>query len=76
MGCCMVSNPCEGVEAWFEPGKEILVVHSPQEAEATYRELLGDADRRIAIGKAARDRVVAQHTHRHRAGEIVAALTR
>ena len=27
MGCCMVSNPVEGLELWFEEGKEVVVVN-------------------------------------------------
>ena len=27
MGSCIVANPYEGLELWFEPEKEIIVVH-------------------------------------------------
>ena len=59
------------VETWFEPGKEIIVIHDKDEAVERYRWLLGhDAERR-AIGSAARERVLREHTFRHRARQLV-----
>ncbi|MCC6488802.1 MAG: glycosyltransferase [Candidatus Hydrogenedentes bacterium] len=70
MGRCIVSNPLSCVEAWFTPGEEILVVESAEEAVSTYKGLLQNPERRRAIGEAARKKVLAAHTHRHRAREI------
>lgn len=72
MGRCIISSPYEGIEEWFEPGREIAVVHSAEEAVETYRRLLGDDAARTAMGLAARERLLAQHTHRHRADQIAA----
>ena len=41
-GAAIVSNPYEGIERWFEPGQELLVVNDADEALAAYRELLAD----------------------------------
>ena len=41
-GAAIVSNPYEGIERWFEPGRELLVVEDADEAVAAYRELLDD----------------------------------
>ena len=41
-GATIVSNPYEGIERWFEPGRELLVVSSADEAVETYRGLLDD----------------------------------
>ena len=71
LGACIVANPYAGIEEWFEPGKELIVVHSAEEALAVYAELLADDARRQAIGNAARQRVLKQHTFRHRARELV-----
>jgi glycosyltransferase involved in cell wall biosynthesis len=71
MGCCIVSNPHDGMETWFAPDTEICVVYSAEEALDTYRTLLHDEDRRRAMGRAARQKVLSAHTHRHRAREIV-----
>lgn len=74
MGCAIVSNPVEGLERWFTPGEEILIVNDRDEAIATYRRLLEDEGLRESLGTKARARVIAQHTHRQRAQEIVDAL--
>ncbi len=74
MGCCIVANPYEGVEVWFEPGKEIFVVHSRDEALDRYRYLLAHDTERQAAGQAARERVLKEHTFRHRAQELVDIL--
>lgn len=71
MGCCMVGNPYLGIEEWFEPGRELVIVHSAEEAVERYRYLLShDAERR-AIGEAARARVLNEHTFQHRAHQLV-----
>lgn len=71
MGACMVANPYLGVETWFEPGKEIIVVESGEAAADRYRYLLAHDAERLAIGRAARERVLKQHTFRHRAQELI-----
>ncbi len=70
LGACIVANPYAGIEEWFEPGKEIIVLRSPKEAVETYKDLLAHDAKRAAIGKAARERVLKQHTFRHRAHEL------
>jgi spore maturation protein CgeB len=71
LGCCIVSNPVEGLEEWFEPGKEIFAVHSAEEALATYRRLLTDEKERREVGRRARERVLREHTYQQRARELV-----
>lgn len=71
MGASIVSNPYSGIETWFEPGREIFVVHNAEEALERYRYLLHNETARRAAGAAARDRVLKEHTHRHRARELV-----
>jgi spore maturation protein CgeB len=74
MGACIVCNPYCGVERWFEPGREIVVVDSAEDAIDRYRFLLThDAERR-ALGEAARRRALAEHTFRHRAARLVDIL--
>ena len=76
LGACIVANPYAGIEEWFEPGKELIVVHSADEAIACYQELLDHDSRREAIGRAARERVLKQHTFRHRARDLVDIINR
>jgi glycosyltransferase involved in cell wall biosynthesis len=71
MGCCIVANPYDGIEEWFEPGKEVFVVASREEAVDRYRYLLAHDSERRAAGEAARARVLNEHTFRQRARELV-----
>ncbi|MBV9169610.1 MAG: glycosyltransferase family 1 protein, partial [Chloroflexi bacterium] len=67
IGSAMVSNPYLGIEEWFEPGREVLIVHNADEAVATYRELLSDGAARRDLASRARERLLAEHTYAHRA---------
>ncbi len=69
-GSCIVSQPYNGIEEWFEVGKELLVVNNEGEAIETYRRLLGDAREREGVGNKARERVLREHTFKHRAIEL------
>jgi hypothetical protein len=67
----IVSNPYEGVDRWFEPGRELLVVSSADEAVEAYRELLEDPGAAEAMGARARQRVLDEHTYVHRARRLL-----
>ena len=41
-GAAIVSSPHAGIERWFEPGSELVVVENPEQALAAYRALLDD----------------------------------
>jgi glycosyltransferase involved in cell wall biosynthesis len=56
---------------YFEPGKEILLARSAEEAAGMIRELLADLARLEALGQAARKRVLAEHLYTHRARAIL-----
>jgi spore maturation protein CgeB len=71
MGCCIVANPYAGIEEWFEPGKELFVVGSQEEAIDRYRYLWAHETERLAVGQAARERVLKEHTFRQRAQQLV-----
>jgi spore maturation protein CgeB len=66
-GVPVVSDPWAGLDAFFEPEREILVARSPDDVLA-YLDL-ADEERR-AIGERARRRVLAEHTADHRAREL------
>lgn len=74
MGACTVANPCLGIERWFDPGREIVVVGSTDEALDRYRFLLSHESEREAIGRAARRRAVAEHTFVHRARDLLSIV--
>jgi spore maturation protein CgeB len=70
-GAAIVTNPYEGIERWFEPGRELLVVHDADEAVAAYRELLADPAAAGELGRRARERVLEEHTFAHRARRLL-----
>jgi glycosyltransferase involved in cell wall biosynthesis len=70
-GAAIVSNPWEGVDQWFDSGSELLVVHDADEAVDAYRSLLDDPGRAEELGRRARERVLEEHTYRHRARRLL-----
>jgi hypothetical protein len=73
-GAAIVSNPHAGIERWFEPGQELLVVADADEATEAYRELLADPAQAEAMGARARERVLDEHTYAHRARRLLELL--
>lgn len=73
-GAAIVSNPHHGIESWFEPGEEILVVDDAASALSAYRMLLDDPGEAEAMGRRARERVLDEHTYAHRARQLLRLL--
>jgi len=69
---CLITDAWEGLEIFFEPGKEVLVARDGEEVAAHVRAL--DAERSRSIGLAAYSRVLAEHTYAHRAAQLDALL--
>jgi spore maturation protein CgeB len=70
-GAAIVSSPVEGIERWFEPGRELIVVQDADEAEQVYRELLADPAAREELGRRARERALDEHTYVARARQLL-----
>jgi spore maturation protein CgeB len=70
-GAAIVSNPHAGIERWFEPGRELIVVESAEDALAAYRELAADPGQAEEMGRLARERVLDEHTYAHRARRLL-----
>ena len=67
-GACVVSDAWEGVGEFLEPGREVLVAESGEDVAellATLRR-----ERAQAIGAAARERLLREHTYAHRAEQL------
>jgi spore maturation protein CgeB len=67
-GTPIISDYWEGLEKFFEPGKEILIARSTEEI-VHYLKEMSDTERE-QIGRRARKRVLANHTARHRALDL------
>jgi spore maturation protein CgeB len=76
LGCAMVSNPYLGVEEWFEPGREIIIVHDQEQALDAYKSLLQSESMRKELGARARQRLLAEHTYAHRARQLLDFVSR
>lgn len=74
MRACMLANPYNGLELWFEPGKEVIIVESDEEALDRTRYLLQHDAERDRLAQAAYERLLKEHTFRHRARDLVAIL--
>ena len=67
-GCAIVSDSWEGLEIFFEIGREILIAATARESLRYVQEM--PEEQRITLGHRARARVLAQHTSAHRAAEL------
>jgi hypothetical protein len=70
-GAAIVTNPYEGIDRWFEPGRELVVVSNADEAVATYTELLDDPAAAEELGRRARERILDEHTFAQRARRLL-----
>ncbi|HEY6577894.1 MAG TPA: glycosyltransferase [Rhizomicrobium sp.] len=70
-GCPIITDCWDGLEAFFEPGSEVLTARDTDD-------VLGALDRADSelrrIASRARERVLAEHTSARRAGELVTLL--
>jgi len=72
-GTVLVSDAWDGLDAFFQPGVEILIAREERDVLA----FLDLSDAEIGrLGAAACERVLAQHTSAHRARELCALLER
>ena len=72
-GAPILSDAWEGLDLFFEPGREILPAGTTEQALAALD--LSDAEL-AAIARAGRERTLASHTSDHRAGELIDYLAR
>jgi spore maturation protein CgeB len=64
-GCCIISDPWAGLDDVLEAGKEVLVAGSTEEVLALITRM--PPERCTAVGRAARTRVLDEHSHIRRA---------
>lgn len=70
-GVPLLSDWFEGLDQFFEPGREIEVVERREDVQRA----LGRSDRELRLqASRARERVLAEHTGEHRAAELVRLL--
>jgi len=67
----IVTDSWEGLDEFFEPGRELLTAES---AEEVVEALSRSTEELHRIGKAARERVLSAHTAQHRSRELISHL--
>ncbi|MBV9084042.1 MAG: glycosyltransferase, partial [Acidobacteriaceae bacterium] len=70
-GACLITDAWEGIDAFLEPGREVLIAHSGEDVASFVREL--SAERAREIGEAARRSVLLHHTYAQR-GQLVESI--
>lgn len=71
-GACVISDTWRGIETFFEPDHEIVLIHAGDEVTEQLRAL--NVEHAAAIGRRARERALAHHTYDQRAAELEALL--
>lgn len=69
---CLITDAWEGIEMFFEPGREVLVARNGEEVAEHVRSLTPAAAN--VIGEQAYRRVLAEHTYAHRAEQLESLL--
>ena len=67
-GACLITDAWPGIDLFLEPGREVLVADDADEVVGHLEAL--DPSRAAAIGVAARERVLRDHTYAQRAGQV------
>jgi spore maturation protein CgeB len=70
-GALQITDVWDGLDAFFEPGSEVLVARSSDDVLAALRTSRGDLER---VARAAQQRALESHTSAHRARQLVALV--
>jgi spore maturation protein CgeB len=71
-GACVITDQWEGIEAFFQPGSEILMAGSPEEIVHLLRTIPQKKAKKI--GQAMRERALHQHLYSQRAQQVIEIL--
>ena len=72
-GACLITDAWPGIEQFLEPDREVLVADSGEAVARHIEQLTPETAARI--GRAARSRVLREHTYEHRAAELEQVLS-
>jgi spore maturation protein CgeB len=71
-GACIISDTWPGLNTLFEPNAEVLLANTCDEVLRHLSALT--PERRAVIGRAARERVLREHTYEQRAAQVETAF--
>src|SRR6059058_200966 len=69
---CLITDAWEGIELFLDPNEEVLVARDGQDVIEHVRALT--TGRALAVGEAALQRVLSEHTYAHRGAQVDALL--
>jgi spore maturation protein CgeB len=67
-GACLITDYWKGIELFLEPDKEVFIANNGDEVAGILKDLSLEQAR--SIGKAARKRMLAEHTYAHRTEKL------
>ncbi|MCL1889874.1 MAG: glycosyltransferase [Desulfovibrionaceae bacterium] len=70
----LITDWREQIDTLFEPGKEVICYHSPEEAGELTRYYLEHPEKRRTVISAARRRVLREHLYEHRLEELISKM--
>ncbi len=73
-GAFLLTDRRAQLEAMFEPGREVAIYSSPEEAAELLARYLADDALRARMAQAGRARVLAEHTYEHRLAALLQAF--
>lgn len=73
-GTFQIMDAVGGMEDLLEPGREVAVYHSPEEARSLVEHYLQHPEERKRMAEAGRRRVLSQHTYLHRMKTLMAEV--
>ena len=73
-GAFVLTDWREQMDELFVPGKEVIFYREPEETPELIRHYLANPAERARIAKAARLRVLAEHTYAHRLQTLIARM--
>jgi spore maturation protein CgeB len=71
-GACLITDEWIGIPLFLEPGREVLVAADGEEVAERLRDLTPERARQI--GRAAKRRILSEHTYAHRAVQVETIL--
>lgn len=73
-GAFVLTDWREQMDHLFEPGREVVFYHEPDEVPDLLKHYLANPGQRARIAEAARKRVLAEHTYAHRLQTLIARM--
>jgi spore maturation protein CgeB len=71
LGCCIISQPYNGINEWFKINEEIICIRDGEHINSLYDYYLENEEERNLLGINARNRILKDHTYNSRANQLI-----